>query len=403
VASADRTLYTLPIADVTPPSYLQQPYVSYVSSTTALISWQTDEEAIGTVECGLAAPGELVVAEPDYGISHCLAVSRLAPGSVYYFRVGITDRFGNGPTYSMEDAFVTLASADTSPPLISGRPRVLYLSSDCALVGWTTNEPADSRIWFGTAAGSYDRMTTVAAFATDHQVELLNLLANTVYYYMVRSADTSGNTSAASTEASFRTPRRADTTAPRLTRITVTPAEQQALITWRTDTPADSFAAYGDSSGIYPFQKVDPALLSDHELVLTGLEADRVYYCQITSQDAAGNRAVSGELSFRTLPAGAAEPPAINGLTLGSTAARIEIRWLTNTRTTTELQYRNAADTAWSFVEQGRLTTDHLVRLFPARLAPGTYCYRVSGTDRYGQMVEVSLDASGQPLQFLVP
>ncbi len=201
---------------------------------------------------------------------------------------------------------MTLASADTSPPLISGGPAVTYRSSDRALIGWTTNEPADGQVWFGTAAGTYDRLATDATLAAGHQVELLNLVADTVYYYVVRSADTSGNLSAASAERSFRTARRADTTPPRLTRITVVPADQQAVVTWRTDSPATSFAAFGESSGVYLYQKADPALLTSHELVLTGLVPGRVYYCQITSEDAAGNRAVSGEITFRTLPAGTA-------------------------------------------------------------------------------------------------
>ena len=54
-------------------------------------------------------------------------------------------------------------------------------------------------------------------------------------------------------------------------------------------------------------------------------------------------------------------------------------------------------------MDQPQLVTTHQVRLFLARLAPGTYYYRVAGTDRYGQAAEVSLDGSGQPLQFVVP
>ena len=69
------------------------------------------------------------------------------------------------------------------------------------LVTWDTNEFADSMVYYtatstnpGTNPALYDGYTSVATFVeTNHSVVVSGLTPETVYYFLVRSADPTGN------------------------------------------------------------------------------------------------------------------------------------------------------------------------------------------------------------------
>lgn len=81
-------------------------------------------------------------------------------------------------------------------------------SSTSAVVTWSTNEAADSRVWYSTATPLVIASTTPHAsstsLVTSHNVALSGLTASTTYYFLVTSADAAGNTSTSS-ESSFLT------------------------------------------------------------------------------------------------------------------------------------------------------------------------------------------------------
>lgn len=82
-------------------------------------------------------------------------------------------------------------------------------------------------------------------------------------------------------------------------------ASTTATITWITDEPTDSTAAYGTSTPVTtdsPFTLIsDTDLVENHSIDLLGLSADTTYNFIVISKDAAGNETVSGEDSF-TMP-----------------------------------------------------------------------------------------------------
>ncbi len=79
-----------------------------------------------------------------------------------------------------------------------------------ATVTWTTDESSNSKVSYGTVSGTYTSNASSASFVTSHTVGLTGLSGSTNYYYVVVSADDSGNTST-STEKVLRT---TDSTAP---------------------------------------------------------------------------------------------------------------------------------------------------------------------------------------------
>lgn len=82
------------------------------------------------------------------------------------------------------------ATADLLPPSISGVTSGKRFAN--ALITWTTDEPANSIVRFGTnAAMPFSIMND--EFVTLHEVELTNLISGRTYYYSVASFDIAGN------------------------------------------------------------------------------------------------------------------------------------------------------------------------------------------------------------------
>ena len=85
-------------------------------------------------------------------------------------------------------------AVDATAPAISGVAATAAVAANgTATVTWTTDEPADSRVDYGTAAGSLTQSATDASAVTNHSVQLSGLTAGTTYHFRVRSADGSGN------------------------------------------------------------------------------------------------------------------------------------------------------------------------------------------------------------------
>ncbi len=93
---------------------------------------------------------------------------------------------------------------DTTPPVISGVTVTPELGN-AALVSWSTNEPADARVDYGTSPSALTNQATSGGFTTSHALGLNGLTALTTYYYRVTSADAAGN-SASSAIGSFKMP-----------------------------------------------------------------------------------------------------------------------------------------------------------------------------------------------------
>jgi outer membrane protein assembly factor BamB len=83
------------------------------------------------------------------------------------------------------------ASVDEEVPVISNLA-VSELRPTRAVITWTTDEPADSRVDYGA---SIPPTSTVSSplFTTSHSMELRGLMPGVKYYYLVQSADDLGN------------------------------------------------------------------------------------------------------------------------------------------------------------------------------------------------------------------
>ncbi|NOX77182.1 MAG: DUF1349 domain-containing protein [Gammaproteobacteria bacterium] len=229
------------------------------------------------------------------------AVSYVHGLQVNNIGVFAANAWGSGsPAYTaLVDYFVTDAVAltpDTTPPTISNI--VMNSGGQEATLSWTTDEPADSQVMYGTAPGTYDLGTVSSATLTqNHSITLTGLSLGTVYYYQINSSDADGNTSS-SAELNFFSE---DLTAPTISGTQVVTTEVSATISWVTNEPASSELGYGVTNGYELGVLTSAAVGTNHTVELTGLTPGATYYFQLTATDSSGNSGSSPNQTFRML------------------------------------------------------------------------------------------------------
>ncbi len=93
-----------------------------------------------------------------------------------------------------------------------------------------------------------------------------------------------------------------DITPPIITNVTITDTTvNSATIKWNTDEVADSLVKYGKVSVSYNENKGDPLFVTNHTILLTGLQSGTTYCFVINSADQSENSAQSTEYDFTTV------------------------------------------------------------------------------------------------------
>ncbi len=174
-----------------------------------------------------------------------------------------------------------------------------------ATIKWTTNDPADSQIDYGTTA-AYGQATMVnPLLVTSHAMSLSGLIAGTTYHYRVRSQDAAGN-AATSVDFTFRTVSAADATPPAIAAVGATNVTAfGATITWTTNEPADSQVDYGMTAAYGQTTIANPALVTAHSVSLSALPTGATWHFRVRSTDAASNSATSPDFTFTSSAQGA--------------------------------------------------------------------------------------------------
>ena len=125
---------------------------------------------------------------------------------------------------------------DTTVPTISAV--TVSPTFNSAQITWTTSEPANTTVRWGSASGSLTNVVSKDEFVTSHSVTLTGLSEQTTYYYRVSSADIADNV-ATTAEASFVTPAAPPSNIA---------AWAGAWFTWKDRTGDDA----GDGNYVYP-------------------------------------------------------------------------------------------------------------------------------------------------------
>ena len=296
--------------DTTPPT-ISLVVLASVATSTATVTWATDEVANGEIQYGLSANYGLTAGtDLNLALTHAAIVTGLVPNTTYHYRVRSSDQSGN-VSYSNDETFTTspigvviavAPPADTTPPIIANIMQEAIASYD-ATVAWTTNELAISSIRWGTTSNLGSTLALDASAGLAHAGTLANLSAGTTYFYCIDATDLAGNTSS-SCGHSFTTaaaPVVVNTTPPTLSLVATAPVgTSTATVTWTTGALANAQVEYGPTTGYGSEPTLDTNYAFMHTIPLSGLAASTTYHYLVKSSDQAGNLAVSSDNTFTT-------------------------------------------------------------------------------------------------------
>jgi phosphodiesterase/alkaline phosphatase D-like protein/ribosomal protein S27E len=303
--------------DSTPP-FISNVKVVAITDKSAIITWITDEDADSGVDYGLTTAFGTSKTDPEFASEHSIALTDLAASTTYHFQVHSRDRIGNAPAYAGPFDFATAAAPDTAPPVITGLS-VSGITDRLAVVNWTTDEWADSRVDFGLDA-KYGFQSVDAKMTLRHSVLLSGLQPLTTYHFRANSSDSSGN-SAQTPDRSFTTQASPDIIPPGIRDVKVSGiTDRLAVVSWETNEPADGQVDFGTTAA-YGKTASRAGLLMHHEVTLTNLAPDTLYHFRVDSKDASGNGpSVSADLTFRTGTAPDIRPPFLSNIRAESIA-----------------------------------------------------------------------------------
>ncbi len=187
--------------DTTAPA-ITAAHTTRVGPDTAAIAWTTDEPASSQVAYGpTAALGQTTPVDPTLVTAHETPLSGLTPSTSYFCELRSTDPAGNTGVSAFN--FTTTAPR-TTPPVFTNIG-VSDLQPDQATFAWTTDEPADSQVEYGTT-NAYGSASTRDPNPTTAHFTLVNgLTPATTYHYRVRGTDAYGN-AGVGPDGTFTTP-----------------------------------------------------------------------------------------------------------------------------------------------------------------------------------------------------
>ncbi|GEM_PF-2479389 len=101
---------------------------------------------------------------------------------------------GTNSNISEWPLFMFVKGSDTTPPVITNVGST-GITSTGAVIVWTTNEPSDSQVEYGTTTAYGSSTPLNGSMVTSHNVVLSGLLPSTLYHYRVKSKDAAANPS----------------------------------------------------------------------------------------------------------------------------------------------------------------------------------------------------------------
>jgi hypothetical protein len=183
-------------------SGLNPPVISNIQITDATynsvkISWKTDIPSNSLVEYGFDTSYGKIAGQNDSTTSHSVTLTGLLSQATYHFRVrskAQTEAVSQDYTFTTQPTpSITLAEQPGLPQI--SQVSVMGTGYNFAIITWLTNEPATSKVIYGTSP-SYGMETSEDTTLTiQHAVLLSNLTKETTYYFKVISKDSSGQES----------------------------------------------------------------------------------------------------------------------------------------------------------------------------------------------------------------
>jgi hypothetical protein len=206
---------------------------------------------------------------------------------------------------------------DTTPPVLTVTPQVLYISHDRALIEWQTNEPADGVVAYGTTPAYGQAASQGVAFTTLHQVLITGLSASTLYNYRAASTDPFLNGPSNSANGTFATLAAPDLAPPVVSApVVIFIATTAARIEFTTNEAAQTDLKHGPTAALGT-GTLDDQWRSTHARDLSGLPPGATWFYAVDATDPAGNLAAGATANFQMPDAVAFATTALPAATRG--------------------------------------------------------------------------------------
>jgi|GEM_PF-555677 len=358
---------TMSAPDVTAPVIQLIPMVIDISDTHATVIWTTDEASTSGVSYNDGSQYH-VVSDYNYVKQHSMPLADLTPETTYTLTVSSTDAHGNGPTTSQPISFTTLATPDTTGPIIIGSPLIQNITHQSVVIRWETSEPATTRLVIGTSPNVLDKIETKNGLKTFHNLPVTGLQPDTIYYFQVQTSDAEGNL-AMSEIMSFRTKVRGHQGNPHfMSEVEIKKLTNSRLtVYWVTDVNADARLICTSAAGT--LEASNGKRTKKHTLTLTGLQPDTTYACTAYSTDHHGYTASQVINGGVVTSANAAEadtvPPVTTATPVVESFGEIAtLKLLTDELSVALVEYRLEGTTSWLAVGAQEEKQSHLILLY---------------------------------------
>jgi hypothetical protein len=349
-----------------------------VTTTSATITWTTDEAASSQVNYGVTTAYSLSsTLNTNLSTTHSVTLTGLMPGTTYDFDVMSANINGTSSTSSNS----TFQTAGSAPGPVITSVAASSITSSTALITWTTDQASTSVVNYGQTVSS-------ATLVTSHSVALSGLTPNTTYTFSVTSVN-AGSVSTTSSSYTFTTST-ASAAGPVISYVAYWGITSSGItISWSTNVPSNTSVAYGTTNALTSVTPVQTALSNSHGVTLTGLKPGTLYYFQAQSADVNGNTGTSTVYSFTTLAGGT--PIISNVLVTPGSGNTATVSWTTSAPTYSYVQYGPSSGNYNRYSPQSSLTASPNVSL--GFVPSGTVYYQLVSTDANGDEV-VSAEAT---------
>ncbi len=360
VSSNPVTVSTLANNDQTAPAIVFGPVITDISQTSAIVSWSTNEPSTSSIAYNNGSQYR-VLNDNRLKRFHSMQLTGLSANTSYTVTVSSTDASGNDPAVSSPQSFTTEGVADTTAPLIIGRPAIIDITDSNAQVRWQTDENATALVRFGTSANALDKVVVDRGYQRQHSLTLTGLDPNTTYYLEVESNDLLGNTSSSS-QLSFTTAT-SSTVVPKIITGPIVEQVSGSAITigWSTNVSSDSRLVCESTSAIAEVNRSER--VKQHRLTLVGLSFSTGYRCRIYSTDANGYIVSQSISTFTTNEPDVSLPECLADPEVNAAANSAEIGWQSDKLTQAVVKYRAVGASDWTQQTGSEFTREHLALL----------------------------------------
>ncbi|MGD0797102.1 MAG: fibronectin type III domain-containing protein [Acidobacteriaceae bacterium] len=353
--------FTTPGTNTTPPPVITAVTASSITSTSAVVTWTTDQPSSSLVNFGTTTGyGSASTLNPALVTAHSVAISGLTAGTTYDFDV-VSANSGGISSTSSNSSFMTTAQAST-PPVVAN-VATSNISQTSVTVTWTTDQPSSSLVNYGTTTGYGSSSGLSTALVTAHSVTLTGLTAGTAYDFDVVSANAASQSTTSSNSTVTTTA--ANATPPYVGYVVAWGINNSgATVTWSTDVPATAQMAYGTTTALGQLTPLQTAMTASHGVTLTGLISGTTYYFVAQSTGANGATGYSAVMSFTTTGTAPAGPPVISNVAVsGITNTSATITWTTDQASSSLVNYGVTSGYGSASPLNPTLVTSHSVTL----------------------------------------